>query len=297
MSGSKKNRGLGKGLDALYGDDALDDIWDDVEEGTARFVELSIDQLVPDPSQPRRHMAEEPLNELAQSIKEQGIINPIVVRQLDSGKYEIIAGERRYQAAKIAGLEKVPTIVREVDNFQALALALIENIQREDLNPLEEAMGIERLIDEYGYTHEQVATALGRSRTTVTNLLRLLSLTDEVKAMVFDKKIEMGHARALLGLDGADQVLMAKEIVAKGLSVRQTEDAVRKMKDEKDEKQSKKRVVIKTRDDIILEEALADTLGAVVKLTANQKGKGRIVIEFGNLEQLQGIVDHIQAHK
>lgn len=297
MSGSKKNRGLGKGLDALYGDDTLDDIWDDVEEGTARFVELSIDQLVPDPSQPRRHMAEEPLNELAQSIKEQGIINPIVVRELAGGKYEIIAGERRYQAAKIAGLDKVPTIVRDVDNFQALALALIENIQREDLNPLEEAMGIERLIDEYGYTHEQVATALGRSRTTVTNLLRLLSLTDEVKAMVFDKKLEMGHARALLGLDGAEQVLLAKEIVSKGLSVRQTEDAVRKMKETKDEKSPKKRVVIKTRDDIILEEALADTLGAVVKLTANQKGKGRIVIEFGNLEQLQGIVDHIQARK
>ena len=297
MSVNKKNRGLGKGLDALYGDDSLDDIWDDVKEGTARFAELSIDQLVPDPSQPRRHMAEEPLNELALSIKEQGIINPIVVRELDSGKYEIIAGERRYQAAKIAGLDKVPTIVRDVDNFQALALALIENIQREDLNPLEESMGIERLIDEYGYTHEQVAIALGRSRTTVTNLHRLLSLTAEVKTMLFEKKLEMGHARALLSLEGADQVLLAKEIVAKGLSVRQTEDAVRKMKDSKEEKAPKKRVIIKTRDDIILEEALADTLGAVVKLTANQKGKGRIVIEFGNLEQLQGIVDHIQAQK
>ena len=297
MSVNKKNRGLGKGLDALYGDDSLDDIWDDVKDGIARFVELPIDQLVPDPSQPRRHMAKEPLNELAQSIKEQGIINPIVVRELDSGKYEIIAGERRYQAAIIAELDKVPAIVRKVDNFQALALALIENIQREDLNPLEESMGIERLIDEYGYTHEQVAIALGRSRTTVTNLLRLLSLTEEVKAMLFKNELEMGHARALLGLAGGDQVLLAKEIVAKGLSVRQTEEAVRKIKDDTAEKTPKKRVVIKTRDDIILEEALADTLGAVVKLTANQKGKGRIVIEFGNLEQLQGIVDHIQAQK
>ncbi len=297
MSVNKKNRGLGKGLDALYGEDSFDDIWDDVKEGTARFVELPIDQLLPDPSQPRRHMAEEPLNELAQSIKEQGIINPIVVRELDNGKYEIIAGERRYQAAKIAGLSKVPTIVREVDNFQALALALIENIQREDLNPLEESMGIERLINEYGYTHEQVATALGRSRATVTNLLRLLSLTEEVKTMLFEKELEMGHARALLGLEGADQVLLAKEIVAKGLSVRQTEEAVRKTKVAQEEKAPKKRVIIKTRDDIILEEALADTLGAVVKLTANQKGKGRIVIEFGNLEQLQGIVDHIQAQR
>lgn len=295
MSASKKNRGLGKGLDALYGDDSLDDIWDDVKEGTARYMEADIEQLVPDPSQPRRQMEEEPLKELAQSIREQGIINPIVVRELENSKLEIIAGERRYQAAKLAGLEQVPVIVRKIDNFKALALALIENIQREDLNPLEEAMGIDRLIGEYGYTHEQAAVALGRSRATVTNLLRLLTLTEEVKTMLFDKQIEMGHARALLSLDGAEQVLLAKEVVAKQLSVRQTEEAVRRMKEGKIP--AKKKVVIKTRDDIILEEALADTLGAFVKLTANEKGKGKIVIEFGNLEQLQGIVDHIQAKK
>ena len=158
-------------------------------------------------------------------------------------------------------------------------------------------MGIDRLIREYSYTHEQVATALGRSRTSVTNLLRLLSLTKEVKEMVFSNELEMGHARALLGLAGAEQIVLAKEVVSKGLSVRQTEDAVRKIKEKEGERSPKKRVVIKTRDDLILEEALADTLGAVVKLTANPKGKGRIVIEFGNLEQLQGIVDHIQSRR
>jgi len=297
VSANKKNRGLGKGLDALYGDDSLDDLWEDVKKGEARFLELDLELLVPDPDQPRQHIDEEPLQELALSIKEQGIINPIVVRERNDGKYEIIAGERRYQAAKIAGLQEVPVIVRSVDNLQALALALIENIQREDLNPLEEAQGISRLIREHGYSHEQVATILGRSRTSVTNLVRLLSLTEEVKEMVLANELEMGHARALLGLDGAEQVLLAKEVVAKGLSVRQTEESVRKMKKEGKEKGPKKRVVIKTRDDLILEEALADTLGAVVKLTANQKGKGRIVIEFGNLEQLQGIVDHIQSRK
>lgn len=297
MSANKKNRGLGKGLDALYGDDSLDDIWNDVNKGEARFVELDLDLLVPDPDQPRRQMEEEPLRELALSIKEQGIINPIVARERDDGRFVIIAGERRYQAAKIAGLRQAPVIIRSVDNLQALALALIENIQREDLNPLEEAMGIDRLIREYSYTHEQVATALGRSRTSVTNLLRLLSLTKEVKEMVFSNELEMGHARALLGLAGAEQIVLAKEVVSKGLSVRQTEDAVRKIKEKEGERSPKKRVVIKTRDDLILEEALADTLGAVVKLTANPKGKGRIVIEFGNLEQLQGIVDHIQSRR
>ena len=253
--------------------------------------EIAVADIEPNPDQPRTNFKQEEIEELAASIKKDGLLQPIVVRPMENGKYQIIAGERRFRAARMAGLEEVPVIIRTVDQTQALAMALIENMQREDLNPLEEAAGIQRLIDECDYTHEQAAEAVGRSRTATTNLLRLLTLTPEVKAMLKERKLEMGHARALLALDAAEQVLAAKEVVAKALSVRQTEDLIRRIKEKQPVRQ---KFVVKTRDDIRLEESLAETLGAVVKLSANSKGKGRIVIEFTNLDQLEGIVHRIQ---
>ncbi|MDY4162998.1 MAG: ParB/RepB/Spo0J family partition protein [Sutterella sp.] len=287
---AKKVKGLGRGLEALFGGNAPD-ASDLLEGGGVRYEEVPLDKVVPGSAQPRARIETESLAELADSIRQQGIISPIVVRIKNQDQYEIIAGERRYQAAKLIGLDTVPVIVREADQSQALAMALIENIQRENLNPIEEASGIQRLIDDCGYTHEEAAQAIGRSRSGVTNMLRLLGLTEEVKQMVTRGELEMGHARALLALEGAEQILVAKDIAARGLSVRQAEDLVSKRRETRP---AKKKVVIKTRDDLRLEEALAESLGAVVKLTANQKGRGRIVIEFANLDQLQGIVDRIQ---
>ncbi|WP_295479515.1 ParB/RepB/Spo0J family partition protein [Sutterella sp.] len=290
MSVKKKEKGLGRGLDALFvgevGADALDDA-----PGAKRLAEVETSLIQAGRYQPRTRMDEASISELADSIREQGLLSPILVRELDEGGYEVLAGERRLRAARQAGLEKVPVLIENVDDEHALVIGLIENIQRENLNPIEEAQGIQRLIDEFEFTHEAAAKAVGRSRPATSNLLRLLALTDEVKAMVMDGAIEMGHARALLALAGADQVTAAKTVAARGLSVRQTEELVRRMIEGA---APKKKVVIKTRDDERLEEALAETLGAVVKLTANQKGRGRIVIEFSSLDQLQGIVDHIQ---
>ena len=287
---AKKVKGLGRGLEALFGGNAPD-ASDLLEGGGVRYEEVPLDKVVPGSAQPRARIETESLAELSDSIRQQGIISPIVVRIKNQDQYEIIAGERRYQAAKLIGLDTVPVIVREADQSQALAMALIENIQRENLNPIEEASGIQRLIDDCGYTHEEAAQAIGRSRSGVTNMLRLLGLTEEVKQMVTRGELEMGHARALRALEGAEQILVAKDIAARGLSVRQTEDLVSKRRETRP---AKKKVVIKTRDDLRLEEALAESLGAVVKRTANQKGRGRIVIEFANLDQLQGIVDRIQ---
>lgn len=288
---AKKNvkpRGLGRGLDALFADDesiSFDALTEDLRE-------VGVGELHPGRFQPRRTIEDEQLAELAGSIREQGLISPIIVRPDNrDGGFEIIAGERRWRAVRKLGWDKVTVIVKDFDDKKTLAVALIENLQREDLNPIEEALGIERLIHEFEYTHEEAARALGRSRTATTNALRLLELTDEVKAMVERGELSMGHARALLGVKGARQVELAKEVLLKGLSVRQTEELVRRAVEGEP---AKKQVVIKTRDDLKLEESLADTLGAVVKLKANKKGRGRIVIEFANLEQLQGIVEHIQ---
>ena len=285
---AKKLGGLGRGLGAIYDDFDVSGLSEEVDD--KRLETLKLEELRPGTSQPRNTMTEEGLKELADSIRQQGIISPIIVRPAVDG-YEIIAGERRFRAARMAGLEEVPVIIRTVDETQALAMALIENMQREDLNPLEEAAGIQRLIEECDYTHEQAAEAVGRSRATTTNLLRLLTLTSEVKNMLVSHELEMGHARALLVLEAAEQVLVAKEVVAKALSVRQTENLIRRIKEKRPVRQ---KFVVKTRDDMRLEESLAETLGAVVKLSANSKGKGRIVIEFTNLDQLEGIVNRIQ---
>lgn len=291
MTTSKtKPKGLGRGLDALFGCEE-DVSFNDVPSTALREVELS--QLHPGQYQPRRNMNEEALRELAQSIQSQGLICPIVVREdTVKGGYEIIAGERRFRALNLLGQKTTEVLVKDFDDQKTLAVALIENLQREDLNPIEEAMGIKRLIQEFNYTHEEAAQAIGRSRTATTNSLRLLTLTDEVKAMLAQGDLSMGHARALLPLEGAKQIELAKETHLKGYSVRQVEELVRRLLE--DAPKVKKRVVIKTGDDLMLEETLADTLGAVVKLQANKKGKGKLVIEFSNLEQLQGIVEHIR---
>ena len=275
----KKKGGLGRGLDVFFGDDDHPGILED--DRSAKFIEVPITEVRAGRYQPRTQMDEAALTDLAASIREQGVLSPILVRPLEAGG----------RAAKIAGMETVPVILRSVSDENALVIGLIENIQRENLNPIEEAQGLQRLIDEFAFTHEAAAKAVGRSRPAASNLLRLLTLADEVKRMVMEGELEMGHARALLGLEGAEQAAAAKQVAAKHLSVRQTEDLVRRLLEGV---QPKKKVVIKTRDNERLEETLADTLGAVVKLSANQKGKGRIVIEFSSLDQLQGIVDRIQ---
>lgn len=288
MAENRKNKGLGRGLDAFFGGELVDDVM----ALNHQIEEVDVSSVHAGKYQPRMRIEPSSLEELAQSIRAQGVISPIVVRPTGGANYEIIAGERRFRAALLAGLKKVPVIIRDVGDKQALAMALIENMQREDLNPLEEAYGIRRLIEEFGYTHEGAADAIGRSRSATSNLLRLLELTEEVKGMLSTGALDMGHARALLALKGAEQILAAKTVLQRSLSVRQTEELVKRMLAEKPI--PKKKIVIKTRDDERLEEALAETLGATVRLTANQKGKGKIVIEFSNLDQLQGIVDKIQ---
>ena len=282
-----KKKGLGRGLDALF--DSAEEIA--LPDGDYQLEHLSIEKIVPGEYQPRQSMDQGALQELADSIKEQGLLSPIIVRPQDKDRYEIVAGERRFVAAGLAGLTEVPVIIRQLDDKKTLALALIENLQREGLNPIDEALGIDRLVKEFDYTHEQAAQAIGRSRAATTNALRLLNLAEEVQQMLRVGEIDMGHARALLTLMPVDQVQVAKEVAAKGLNVRQNEALVRRLAEEKP---IKPQVVIKTRDDLRLEEALADTLGAKVSLSANKKGKGKIIIEFANLEQLQGIVDKIQ---
>ena len=282
-----KKKGLGRGLDALF--DSAEEIA--LPDGDYQLEHLSIEKIVPGEYQPRQSMDQGALQELADSIKEQGLLSPIIVRPQDKDRYEIVAGERRFVAAGLAGLTEVPVIIRQLDDKKTLALALIENLQREGLNPIDEALGIDRLVKEFDYTHEQAAQAIGRSRAATTNALRLLNLAEEVQQMLRVGEIDMGHARALLTLMPVDQVQVAKEVAAKGLNVRQTEALVRRLAEEKP---IKPQVVIRTRDDLRLEEALADTLGAKVSLSANKKGKGKIIIEFANLEQLQGIVDKIQ---
>lgn len=289
---SKKEKGLGRGLDALFAG-VLGGVVLEKSMNCPQLQEVPIELVRAGRYQPRTKMDETSIAELAASVREQGVLNPILVREREEGGYEVLAGERRLRAAKLVGLESVPVLVEHVDDEHALVIGLIENIQREDLNPLEEAQGVKRLIDEFHFTHEMVAKAIGRSRPATSNLLRLLDLADEVKRMIFEGELEMGHARALLALDGAEQITAAKTIVAQALSVRQTEEFVRRAL-EGAPKRSIEKSVVRSRDDERLEESLAETLGTVVKLTANRKGKGKIVIEFSNLDQLQGIIERIQ---
>ena len=274
-----KQKGLGRGLDALLAANNTPE--------SQRQEMLSVGVLQPGKYQPRTRMDPGSLEELAASIKAQGLIQPISVRPVSSGRYEIIAGERRWRAAQIAGLAEVPVLIRDIPDDAALAMSLIENIQREDLNPLEEAAGIQRLIDEFQMTHQQAADAVGRSRSAASNLLRLLQLAKPAQDMLMAGDIEMGHARALLPLSKSEQGRMAALIVDKGSSVRETERLVaRELNPPVKKGQDKK----PDRDLQRLEEELSDRLGATVKISANRKGSGSLSIRFGSLDQLDGLL-------
>ena len=292
----KRPKGLGRGLDALLGAEPAPQ---PAAGASAPTNTLPIHRLRAGKYQPRSRMEPEALAELAASIASQGIIQPILVRPVtpdaDGRDHEIIAGERRFRAAQLAGLSEVPVVVREVPDEAALAMALIENIQREDLNPIEEATGVQRLIDEFSFTHEQAAQAIGRSRSATTNLLRLLQLAPPVQDMVMSGALDMGHARALLPLPALTQITLAQDIAGKGLSVRHAEQlASRAIAAAQHAATSSKPAAPKTRDVLRLEEALSDRFATKVSITSGRGGKGQIVIAFSSLDQLQGILDAIQ---
>ncbi len=301
---TKKPKGLGRGLEALLGPKVADaPAAAPAAEGTPS--RLALDQMVAGVYQPRTRMDEGALYELAESIKAQGIMQPILVRQLaegpNAGKYEIIAGERRFRASKLAGLAEVPVLVRDVPDESAAAMALIENIQREDLNPLEEAQGLQRLVKEFGLTHEQAAQAVGRSRSAASNLLRLLQLAEPVQTMLMAGDLDMGHARALLSLEKAAQITAGNQIAAKKLSVREAENLVKKIGAEFNllPQQPKKE---KSRDIRRVEEELSDLLTAEVEVRIKKRVKrhgrveemGELAIQFGSLDELNGLIDKLR---
>jgi ParB family chromosome partitioning protein len=278
-----KPKGLGRGLDALLGDSGEVEAPPRDSLATAR-----IDRLQTGRYQPRTKMDQVALDELAASIKVQGLMQPILVRPVSAERYEIIAGERRWRAARIAGLAEVPVVVREVSDQAALAMALIENIQREDLNPLEEAQGVQRLVDEFKLTHQEAADAIGRSRAATTNLLRLLNLTKQVQALVFDGQLDMGHARALLGLEGQLQAETATKVAERGLSVRETEQLVN---DLLHPKVNQPRARARTSRDIQrLEEEVSEKLGTSVEIKPGKKGSGRLVVSYMSNEHLDDLL-------
>ncbi len=276
----KKAKGLGRGLDALL---------DSSEDQTGSLMTLPVEQLRPGKYQPRSLMDEEALDELANSIRAQGIMQPILVRPVGLDQYEIIAGERRWRASQRAGLGEVPVLVRDIPDESALAMALIENIQRENLNPLEEAIGMQRLIDEFGLTHEKVAEAVGKSRSTVTNLLRLTQLSEPVRDMLMSGQIDMGHARALLPLTALKQVELARQAALKGLSVREVERLVGLALNPPAPKPEQR----SDPDVVRLETDLADRLGATVRIQTGRKGSGKLTIEYASLDQLDEILGRL----
>ena len=277
-----KLKGLGRGLDALLGEG-------DTTDGE-RLLTLPVESLVPGKYQPRTRMDESALAELADSIRAQGLMQPILARAIPGGHYEIIAGERRWRASQLAGLKEVPVLVRVVEDEAALKMALIENIQRENLNPLEEAQGIHRLIQEFDMTHQTAAESVGRSRVAVSNLLRLLNLAKPVQALLMNGELDMGHARALLPLSHAKQVDAAHDLVRRGLSVREAERMVARLTQAREKKTEPAR----DRDVVRLEEELSDRLGASVRIQSNPKGTGRLTIEFSSLDQLDGLLRRIK---
>ncbi len=282
-----KKRGLGKGLSDL-GVEALlmsDDSAVDEAVAESGLTYLAVDRLQSGRYQPRRHIDEADLQELADSIQSQGIIQPIIVRKTDQG-YEIIAGERRWRAAQLAGLVEVPVVIRELEDEAALAMSLIENIQRRDLNVIEEALALQRLLQEFGMTHQDIAAAIGKSRATVTNLLRLLNLNPDVRDLVAKGHLDMGHARALLALEGDQQSAVANNIVVRQLSVRDAEQLVRKVQ------QSQVSETLPSVDLSGIEESLKDKLGFGVKLKENSRGKGRLVITYKNVEQREALLKY-----
>ena len=281
-----RHKALGRGLDALLGGNERPSTGEEL-------AQLSIDSLRPGKYQPRTRMDEASLAELAESIRARGVIQPIVVRPVDDARYEILAGERRWRAAKLAGLERVPAVVRTVPDDVALGIGLIENIQREDLNPIEEASGLKRLIDEFHITHEEAARAVGRSRVAVTNLLRLLELSPAVQQMLLEGKIDMGHARALLAVSKARQVELAGQIATQGLSVREAE---RLAQGAASAPKAGKRVRAGRLDADTrrLQEELSEALGANVAMKPRGGGRGSVVIDYSSLDQLQGIIKRLK---
>jgi ParB family chromosome partitioning protein len=288
---STKRRGLGRGLDALLGASADAHVAAVVSDHQLR--ELPVDLIQRGRFQPRMHMAPEALEELTQSIRARGVVQPIVVRPAQDGRhFEIIAGERRWRAAQAAGLSEIPAVVRDVPDDAALAIALIENIQREDLNPIEEATAVGRLIEEFSLTHQEAADAIGRSRVGVSNLLRLLDLGDEARALLEQGQLDMGHARALLALKGELQSQAARDVVSRGLTARQTEDLVRRMKNPAEAKPASG----ENDDPDVrrLVERLGEQLGARVQILRGSSGKGRLVIHYTSLDELDGILGRIK---
>ena len=285
-----KAKGLGRGLDAL-----LLSGEEDVQKNEGSLQTLLISELQPGKYQPRSIMQEEALHALSQSILKQGVMQPIIVRPVGNNQYEIIAGERRWRAAKLANLSEVPVIIKNIPDESALAMALIENIQREDLNPLEEAIGIKRLIDEFDMTHEEAADAVGKSRVTVSNLLRLLTLTKPVQDRLLSGKIDMGHARALIGLEGSQQIMLCEEAIQKNLSAREVEALVKNLQNSY-KTDTQKAPPKKTNADVRqLEDSLAETLGASVTIDAKKNGSGTLKVHYRNLEQLDEILKKIKG--
>jgi ParB family transcriptional regulator, chromosome partitioning protein len=303
---TKKPKGLGRGLEALLGPTAAATATDAGGTNAGQPASLLLADMVPGMYQPRTRMDEGALYELAESIKAQGIMQPILVRRLaqgaNAGKYEIIAGERRFRAAKLAGLDSVPVLVRDVPNEAAAAMSLIENIQREDLNPLEEAHGLQRLVKEFGLTHEQAAQAVGRSRSAASNLLRLLNLAEPVQTMLMAGDLDMGHARALLALERAAQITAANQITARKLNVRQAESLVKKIGAEFNLVSPKPKME-KSRDLRRVEEELSDLLTAQVEVRVKKRVKrngriedmGELSIQFGSLDELNGLIERLRG--
>ena len=280
-----KLKGLGRGLDALLSGN-------NEERADDALTELAVGLLKPGRFQPRTRMDPQSIAELADSIKAQGLIQPILVRPVENGKYEIIAGERRWRASQLAGLTQVPVVVRNVPDKAALAMALIENIQREDLNPLEEATGIQRLVDEFEMTHEVAAQAVGRSRSAVTNLLRLLNLSKAVQDLLMQGKIEMGHARALLTVNGSRQAELAHQIISRNLSVREAEQLVGQT--ETTSRKTPRKQPRKDRDLQALEEELSEILGTTVTVKTARGGRGKLTIDYASLDQLDNVLQKLR---
>jgi len=290
---ASKKRGLGRGLDALLGSAAVAPIIDGEASADSELRELAIDLMQRGKYQPRVDMHQESLEELADSIRAQGVVQPIVVRPIGEGRYEIIAGERRWRASQIAGLHNIPAVVRDVPDSAAIAIALIENIQRENLNPLEEAHALQRLINEFDMTHQQAAEAVGRSRASVSNLLRLQELNEDVQTLLMKGELEMGHGRALLGLRGRAQSAAAADVIKRGLSVREIEQLVRRENESLNRPKAPKTTHLDP-DIRHFVDKLSEQLGAKVQIQHSAKGKGKLTIAYNSLDELDGILSHIK---
>lgn len=293
-----KKRGLGRGLDALLGavrhveESAVDELAPPLNGEPPRYLPLDLIQR--SRFQPRRDFDPESLRELAESIAAHGVLQPVVVRPIDSGRYELIAGERRWRACQLAGLDEVPVVIREASDQESMAMGLIENLQRDDLNPLEAASALHRLVGEFTLTHQQVAQAVGKSRASVTNMLRLLDLNEDVKTMIEQGSLEMGHARALLGLQGRAQSEAARKVAEHGLSVRETERLVRRLQLTAESSQKTRGRQGMDPNVLHLQESLSERLGARVDIQHGTKGAGKLVINYHSLEELEGILEHIR---